>query len=89
MPNWCNNSIHIKGPKAKIEALYQEIKGKGKMLDVICPMPEELKDQYQYFTEANLSKLRSNLGYNKDFYSIEDAVQDYVSNYLSSSDPYL
>ncbi|MBT09455.1 MAG: hypothetical protein CMQ27_09015 [Gammaproteobacteria bacterium] len=44
MPNWCNNSITIKGPKAKIEALYQEIKGKNKMLDILRPMPQELRE---------------------------------------------
>ena len=44
MPNWCNNSITIKGPKAKIEALYQEVKGKGKMLDILRPMPQSLRE---------------------------------------------
>ena len=44
MPNWCNNSITIKGPKAKIEALYQEIKGKDKMLDILRPMPQEVRE---------------------------------------------
>ncbi len=42
MPNWCSNNISVKGPKAKIEALYQEIKGKGEVLNVIRPRPESL-----------------------------------------------
>jgi ADP-L-glycero-D-manno-heptose 6-epimerase len=43
--------------------------------------PETLRDNYQYFTEANMSKLRS-IGYDKPFYSLEEGVQDYVQGYL-------
>ncbi|MBF8962085.1 ADP-glyceromanno-heptose 6-epimerase [Pontibacter sp. FD36] len=43
--------------------------------------PENLRDNYQYFTEANMSKLRS-IGYNREFYTLEDGVKDYVQNYL-------
>ena len=45
-------------------------------------IPEDIRDKYQYFTEANMSKLRST-GYDKDFTSLEDGVADYVKNYLS------
>jgi ADP-L-glycero-D-manno-heptose 6-epimerase len=45
-------------------------------------MPEDIRDKYQYFTEANMQKLKS-AGYNKDFYSLENGVQDYLRNYLS------
>ncbi|HEY1056578.1 MAG TPA: ADP-L-glycero-D-mannoheptose-6-epimerase, partial [Emticicia sp.] len=38
-------------------------------------------DKYQYFTQANMSKLRL-IGYKKPFTSLEDSVKDYVSNYL-------
>ena len=44
-------------------------------------MPETLRSKYQYFTEANISKLR-NAGYDKDIYSLEKGVKDYVTNYL-------
>ncbi len=44
--------------------------------------PIDIRDKYQYFTEANMSKLK-NAGYKKDFYSLEDGVTDYVQNYLS------
>ena len=44
-------------------------------------MPEDIRDKYQYFTEANMSKLRS-IGYDKPFTSLEDGVEDYVKNYL-------
>lgn len=43
--------------------------------------PIDIRDKYQYFTEANMEKLRS-IGYEKPFYSLEDGVHDYVSNYL-------
>ncbi len=44
-------------------------------------MPEDIRDKYQYFTEADMEKLR-NAGYTEKFYSLEDGVQDYVANYL-------
>ncbi|MFV7836791.1 hypothetical protein ACNPMO_15415, partial [Enterococcus faecium] len=44
-------------------------------------MPLDIRDKYQYFTEANMLKLR-NAGYAKPFYSLEDGVEDYVRNYL-------
>ncbi|WP_018477348.1 ADP-glyceromanno-heptose 6-epimerase [Pontibacter roseus] len=43
--------------------------------------PESIRDTYQYFTEANMDKLRS-IGYNREFYTLEEGVQDYVQNYL-------
>ena len=44
-------------------------------------MPEDIRDKYQYFTEAKMEKLRS-AGYAESFYSLEDGVGDYVKNYL-------
>ena len=45
-------------------------------------MPEELKKQYQYFTEADTKKLLNKLGADWSFTSIEEAAMDYVQNYL-------
>ena len=45
------------------------------------PTPEDIRDKYQYFTEANMNKLRSE-GYNRKFWSLEDGVEDYVQHYL-------
>jgi ADP-L-glycero-D-manno-heptose 6-epimerase len=45
--------------------------------------PEDIRDKYQYFTEANMTKLRM-AGYTKEFTSLEDGIADYVSNYLST-----
>ncbi|MBM71385.1 MAG: ADP-glyceromanno-heptose 6-epimerase [Crocinitomicaceae bacterium] len=43
--------------------------------------PEDIRDNYQYFTEADLSKLRAS-GYTEEFTSLEDGIKDYVENYL-------
>ncbi|MDF2449697.1 MAG: ADP-L-glycero-D-manno-heptose-6-epimerase [Bacteroidota bacterium] len=43
--------------------------------------PIDIRDKYQYFTEANMEKLRSQ-GYKKPFTTLEDGVRDYVTNYL-------
>ncbi len=44
--------------------------------------PEDIRDKYQYFTEANMEKLKS-IGYDRSFTSLEEGVEDYVKNYLS------
>ena len=44
-------------------------------------MPETIRDKYQYFTQANLPRLRG-AGYTASITSLEDAVADYVRNYL-------
>lgn len=43
--------------------------------------PEDIRATYQYFTEANMQKLR-NAGYMADFHSLEDGITDYVQSYL-------
>jgi ADP-L-glycero-D-manno-heptose 6-epimerase len=43
--------------------------------------PVDIRDKYQYFTEANMKKLR-NAGYKEDFYSLEEGVDTYVKNFL-------
>ena len=44
-------------------------------------MPEHLRDRYQYYTCAEMEKLR-NLGYTEEAMTLEDAVHDYITNYL-------
>jgi ADP-L-glycero-D-manno-heptose 6-epimerase len=48
---------------------------------VFIDMPEDIRDKYQYFTEANMKKLRD-AGYAEPFYSLEAGVGDYVRGYL-------
>jgi ADP-L-glycero-D-manno-heptose 6-epimerase len=43
--------------------------------------PADIRDKYQYFTEAKMDKLKS-IGYNKSFTSLESGVKDYLENYL-------
>jgi ADP-L-glycero-D-manno-heptose 6-epimerase len=45
-------------------------------------MPEDIRDKYQYFTEANMKKL-AETGYRQPFYTLETGVDDYVRNYLA------
>ena len=45
-------------------------------------MPDDIRDKYQYYTEADRSKLRK-AGYDKKFHTLEEGVNDYVSNYLT------
>ena len=45
-------------------------------------MPKEIKNQYQYHTEADLRKLIKT-GYDKNFYTLENGIEDYVNNYLN------
>ena len=51
-------------------------------------MPESLRNQYQYFTQAQMDKLKK-AGCHVNFSSLEDSVRDYVTNYLQNADPYL
>jgi len=50
-------------------------------------MPEQIRPNYQYFTEADMKKLRA-AGYTDQFYSLEDGVKDYVQGYLVKDDHY-
>ena len=43
--------------------------------------PIDIRDRYQYFTQAKMSKLK-NFGYQKLFTNLDDGVKDYVQNYL-------
>lgn len=54
--------------------------GKEPKIDFI-DTPIDIRDKYQYFTEANMSKLRG-IGYTKEFTTLEEGVKDYVTNYL-------
>jgi ADP-L-glycero-D-manno-heptose 6-epimerase len=54
--------------------------GKSPNIEYI-EMPQQLRSQYQYFTEADITKLRK-AGYKKPTTPIEDAIKDYVQNYL-------
>ncbi len=44
-------------------------------------IPDDIRDKYQYFTEADMRKLRL-AGYKDEFYTLEEGIHDYVANYL-------
>ena len=50
-------------------------------------MPEAIRERYQYFTEADMTRLRA-AGYARPFASLEDGLSEYVRLYLSQADPY-
>jgi len=64
---------------ALVTALFNAV---GKPVNIeYVDMPEHLAEKYQYFTEANLGKIKK-AGYRNPLYSLEDGVTDYVKNYL-------
>ncbi len=85
--NWLhkNNGLFNLGT-GKARSFYDLAVASFKGLDLlpnICfiDMPLDIRDTYQYFTEANMQKLRA-AGYTQPFYSLEEGVDDYVRNYL-------
>ncbi len=51
-------------------------------------MPENIKNQYQYFTQANMKKWLA-AGMSEPKWPLEIAIDDYVKNYLNQNDPWL
>lgn len=50
-------------------------------------MPEDIRDTYQYYTQADMQKIHD-AGYNEKMFSLEEGVDDYVRNYLSKKEYY-
>lgn len=76
----------------KARAFEDLVKATFKGLDLepvieFIDMPEDIRDKYQYFTEANMDKLRK-AGYTEPFYSLEAGVDDYVRQYLAAGKNY-
>jgi len=61
--------------------------GSAPQIDFV-DMPDAIRPNYQYFTQASMTKLRR-AGYNAPFTPLEEAVRDCVTQHLSQSDPYL
>jgi ADP-L-glycero-D-manno-heptose 6-epimerase len=60
-------------------------KALGKTTNIeFIDMPIDIRDKYQYFTEANMQKLIS-IGYTQPFHTLEEGVTDYVKKYLSTN----
>jgi len=68
-----------------VSAVYQAM---GKETDItFVPTPEEIRDKYQYFTQADMNRLKA-AGYGKPFTSLEDGINAYVGDFLAASDRY-
>ena len=87
--NWqiANNGLYNLGT-GKARSFYDLAAASFKGLDLepnieFIDMPEDIRETYQYFTEANMQKLQ-NAGYLNHFYTLEEGVDDYVRNYLKT-----
>jgi ADP-L-glycero-D-manno-heptose 6-epimerase len=57
-------------------------KSMGKKEDIeFIDTPADIRDKYQYFTEAKMNKLKE-IGYSKPFFTLEEGTEDYVNGYL-------
>jgi ADP-L-glycero-D-manno-heptose 6-epimerase len=66
------------------DLVAQVFKNLDKPLTVnYIPTPEDIRETYQYFTEADMKKLRA-AGYDAPFTNLEDGIADYVQNFLST-----
>ncbi len=68
-----------------VNAVYGALGKKAKIKFV--PTPENIRDKYQYFTEARMDRLRA-AGYDKPATSLEDGAATYVRDFLHTDDPY-
>lgn len=68
-----------------VKAIFTTL-GKDVQIEYI-DTPLDIRDKYQYFTEADMSKIKD-AGYDLPFYSLEEGVAEYVSNYLQSGKYY-
>lgn len=90
---WLLEHTHINGlynvGTGHAQSFYELAEATFNALDMapnikFIDMPENLREKYQYFTQAEMSKLQ-NAGYRKKFLDVNDGVNDYVQNYLSQN----
>jgi len=65
--------------KDLVTAIFKSL-GREPVIEFI-DTPIDIRDKYQYFTEADMSKIRK-AGYKEDFYSLEEGVETYIKNFL-------
>ncbi|HRF65917.1 MAG TPA: ADP-glyceromanno-heptose 6-epimerase [Ignavibacteria bacterium] len=65
-----------------LDAAGAVFKALGKEMQIEwIDIPDNIKDQYQYYSKANITKLRT-AGYKNDVMKLEDSIKDYVEGYL-------
>ena len=93
---WLYNHPHISGlfnlgtgkARSSYDLAVSVFKALGKEPSIeFIDMPLSLREKYQYFTQANMSRLHK-AGYTASFTSLEEGVCQYVQNYLLKPDPY-
>jgi ADP-L-glycero-D-manno-heptose 6-epimerase len=62
-----------------VKAVFASV-GKPEQIEFI-DTPVDIRNKYQYFTEANMSKLKG-IGYDKKFYELEEGVKEYVQKHV-------
>jgi ADP-L-glycero-D-manno-heptose 6-epimerase len=82
-----NGLFNIGAGKARtwndlVKAVFAAM-GKSANIEYV-EMPDSIRNQYQYFTQADITKLRK-AGYKKQITSLENAIKDYVQNYLQNN----
>ncbi len=80
------NPVRDKTLKVPVDCPWQPVSN-GVNIEYI-DMPESIKDKYQYFTQADITKLKK-AGYKKKIHILKGAVSDYVRNYLLNDALYL
>ena len=71
--------------KDLVNATFAAVNKESKINYIDTPI--DIREKYQYFTEANMAKLKS-IGYAKPFTTLEEGVKDYVRNYLEEKKYY-
>jgi ADP-L-glycero-D-manno-heptose 6-epimerase len=65
-----------------VDLAKNTFKSMNKKADIsFIDTPSDIRNKYQYFTEAKMDKLKG-IGYKKEFHSLEDGILDYVQSYL-------
>jgi len=72
---------------AELAAATYRALGREPAIDFV-DTPPEIRDRYQYFTEARMERLAA-VGYDRPFTSLEDGVGRYVRDFLAADDPYM
>ncbi len=71
--------------KELANAVYEALDKETKITYI--PTPSHIRDKYQYFTEANMDRLKK-AGWDQAPTTLEDGVRNYVLNFLENDDPY-
>ncbi len=86
MTNQPNSALYNLGTgsaRTFLDLVKNTFKAMNQEADIsFIPTPEDIRDKYQYFTEADMTKL-VHAGYDTPFHTLEEGVKDYVVNYLS------